>query len=71
MEGIAKPTSIAALVLLAGILLAGCDSTSPRMVVNRLVSPEQELADLGRARDAGAITPDEYAALRRKLLVGN
>ncbi|WP_448188954.1 SHOCT domain-containing protein [Azospirillum sp. sgz301742] len=66
MGGISKSTSIAAL-----LLLAGCASDSPRVVVNRLVSPEQELADLARAREAGAITPDEYTALRRKLLVGN
>ncbi len=62
MGGVLKRTSIAALVL-----LAGCGSDHRSVVVNRLVSPEQELADLTRARDMGAITPDEYALLRRKV----
>ncbi len=66
MGGVSKAASIAALVL-----LTGCGSGSNDKVVNRLVSPQQELADLARARDAGAITPDEYAALSRKIQFGN
>ncbi|MBP2311299.1 hypothetical protein [Azospirillum soli] len=65
MGGVLKLTSIVAL-----LLLTGCGSDNRSMVVNRLVSPEQELADLARARDVGAITPDEYALLRQKVVVG-
>lgn len=65
MQGVSKLISIAVLVL-----LTGCGSNTNSVVVNRLVSPEQELADLAKARDAGAITPDEYALLRRKVVVG-
>ena len=64
--GVLKLASIAAL-----LLLTGCGSDTRNVVVNRLVSPEQELADLARARDVGAITPDEYALLRRKVAAGN
>lgn len=62
MEGVSKLLPIAALAI-----LTGCGSSETHRVVNRLVSPEQELADLARARDQGVITNAEYDALRRKV----
>jgi len=46
------------LVLLA--CLAACGSTNKTTVSNVMVSPEQQRADLQRARDLGIISEQEY-----------
>jgi hypothetical protein len=56
---------------LAGALLlvaSGCSSSSEVKIVNRLVPKDQELSDLKRALDAGALSPTEYEQQRRKVL---
>ena len=56
---------------LAGALLlvaSGCSSSSEVKIVNRLVPKDQELSDLKRALDAGALSPAEYEQQRRKVL---
>ena len=53
--------------LLGLALLSGCFRATvkgPRLVYP---SQEEEVRDLKRARDAGAITPEEYQGLLRKL----
>jgi len=57
---------IAAALLAAGLLLAGCGGSS-ETVHSRMVPPEQSAADLKRALDAGAITQDEYEDEMKKL----
>jgi len=52
----ARP-AIAAALLLA---LAACGGTERSTVTNVLVPPEQQRADLQRARDLGIITEREY-----------
>lgn len=49
-------------VALAGLLLAlaACSSTEKTEVSNILVSPEQQRADLQRARNLGIISEEEY-----------
>ena len=56
----------AALPLLLCAGLAACGSSDTK-VVNRLVSPQQERADLQRALAMGAISQSEYDAQMRKL----
>jgi len=63
--------SIAASLVATALLLASCGESESTTVVNRLVSPAQEEADLKRALDAGAITPDEYQEQLQKLRSGN
>ena len=48
---------------------SGCGG-SDDTVVNRMVSPEQEQADLKRALDAGAITQTEYRQQVQKVQAG-
>lgn len=48
------------------LTLAGCGSSSHTTVTNRLVSKEQELTDLQRAFEYGALSRDEYERERRK-----
>lgn len=56
------------LVAMAAVALAGCSSGKHTVVTNRLVTPDQELHDLQRALDAGAITPAEYDQQRQKVI---
>jgi hypothetical protein len=53
-------------VLLVGLAACG-SSTHHTVVINRLTTPEQERADLGRALQAGAISQAEYSALMAKV----
>ena len=56
--------------LIATLLgLAACSGTSRSEVTNVLVSPEQQRADLERARDQGIISEAEY--LRELSEIGN
>jgi hypothetical protein len=57
-------------VVAAALALAACGSSSQATVTNRMVTPDQELRDLQRALDAGAITPAEYQQQRQKILTG-
>jgi hypothetical protein len=60
-----------AALLLAATLLAGCGgggATSETAVTNTTVSKGQQLIDLKAALDAGAITPQEYARERERIL---
>lgn len=57
----------------AGLLLllatAACGGSTDRTTVeNRMVTQEQELKDLRRALDVGAISEEEYQDQRAKLL---
>jgi hypothetical protein len=56
------------LLLVAAAILtcSGCGG-SDDAVVNRMVSPQQEQADLKRALDAGVISQSEYNEQVRKL----
>ncbi|HTP82233.1 MAG TPA: SHOCT domain-containing protein [Alphaproteobacteria bacterium] len=55
-------------VVLAALGLTACGSSSETTVTNRMVPPDQELRDLQRALQAGAISPAEYDQQRRKFL---
>lgn len=57
----------AALSLL--LLLAACGSSHTE-VTNRLVTQEQQLTDLKRALDYGAISQTEYDEQRQKMMTG-
>ena len=57
-------------VVLAVLGLAACGGSSEATVNNRMVTQGQELQDLQRALDAGAITPTEYQQQRQKILLG-
>jgi len=54
-------------VVIAALGLAACGGSSETSVNNRMVTPDQELRDLQRALQAGAITPAEYDQQRRKM----
>jgi|AraplaMF_Col_mMF_1032025.scaffolds.fasta_scaffold00049_18 hypothetical protein len=56
---------IAASLLATALLVTACGSSSE--VHNRLVSPEQQAADLKRALDAGIISQAEYQKEMEKL----
>lgn len=58
----------ALIVAAVGLLPAGCGSDET--VVNRMVSPQQEQADLKRALDAGVISQTEYNEQVRKVVSG-
>jgi hypothetical protein len=49
------------------LALAGCGSSSHTSVTNRLVSKDQELTDLQRAYEFGALNRSEYEQQRRKI----
>ena len=53
--------------LLALALLGGCSGSSHTVVVNRLTTRQQELADLQRAAQMGLLSPSEYATQRAKV----
>jgi hypothetical protein len=55
------------LLVASAAMLATSGCGSEETVVNRMVSPQQELADLKRALDAGVITPSEYSQQIQKL----
>ena len=66
----ASPTRVLAfgmVLLAAAAILAGSGCGSDETVVNRMVSPQQEQADLKRALDAGVISQSEYNEQIRKL----
>jgi hypothetical protein len=52
------------------LLLGACASSSNRVTVqdSLKISKGQELNDLQRALNAGALTPDEYEALRKVIM---
>lgn len=57
-------------VAMATVALAGCGSdTHHTVVTNRMVTQDQELQDLQRALNAGAISPTEYDQQRHKVLL--
>jgi hypothetical protein len=56
---------IAASLFATALLVTACGSDSE--VHNRLVSPQQQAADLKRALDAGIISQDEYQDEMEKL----
>jgi hypothetical protein len=68
----ARPPSrwAAALAFVLGLAVSGCGGGSDTVVVNRLVTPEQEAQDLKRALDFGAINQSEYDREIRKLRAG-
>jgi hypothetical protein len=49
-----------AAALCAALFAAGCGGSERTSVTNVLVSPEQQRADLARARDLGIISEAEY-----------
>jgi hypothetical protein len=53
--------------LLGLALLSGCFKATVKGPRTVYPSPAEEVRDLKRARDAGAITPEEYQSLLRKL----
>jgi hypothetical protein len=55
------------LLVASAAMLATSGCGSEETVVNRMVSPAQEREDLGRALDAGAITPNEYRQQVQKI----
>jgi len=56
-------------MLAAALALAGCGGgTAETTTVNRMVTKEQELQDLQRALQFGAISQAEYEQERRKAL---
>jgi len=59
-----------ALTAATGLLLtAGCViGNSGKLVLSRHISVGQELIDLQRARDEGAITEEEYELIKGKLM---
>jgi len=59
-----------ALTAASGLLLtAGCAiGNSGKLVLSRHISVGQELIDLQRARDEGAITEEEYELIKGKLM---
>jgi ABC-type glycerol-3-phosphate transport system substrate-binding protein len=66
-----NPIRILAVALLAALALAGCGSSSKANVTvtgTTTVSRGQELIDLQRALDAGAISKADYDRVREKLL---
>lgn len=58
-------TMIAASLFATSLLVTACGSSSETH--NRLVSPQQQAADLKRALDAGIISQDEYQEEMEKL----
>lgn len=56
--------------LVAATVLTGCASSSNRVTVqeSQKISKGQELNDLLRARQEGAVTASEYEELRRTIL---
>lgn len=58
-------TMIAAALFATALLVTACGSSSETH--NRLVSPQQQAADLKRALDAGIISQDEYEEEMEKL----
>ena len=63
-------TALRCAVVATALALAACGSSSEATVTNRMVPQDQELQDLKRALDAGAITPAEYQQQRQKILTG-
>jgi hypothetical protein len=66
-----KPTSrfaIAALVLPAFLLLNGCVAIGNRDAQRGNATLGQQLIDLQKARDTGALTDAEYQAQKARLL---
>jgi hypothetical protein len=69
-SGERRPSRLAGcFAVVLGFALWGCGS-SETVVVNRLVTPEQEAQDLRRALDFGAINQSEYDQQLRKLRTG-
>ncbi len=50
------------IIFMACFALAGC-GPDKNTITNRLVSPEQDRADLQRAHETGAISDEEYRKL--------
>jgi hypothetical protein len=48
------------LPLILAAVIAGCGGTEKTTINNVMVSPEQQRADLERARDLGIITEQEF-----------
>jgi hypothetical protein len=65
----ATTVMIAVSLVASALLLASCGSS--QTVHNRLVPNTQAEADLKRALDAGAITPDEYQEQIERLRRGD
>ncbi len=63
--------AITASLVATGLLLTSCGSSKQTTVVNRLVSPAQEEADMKRALDAGAISQAEYQQQIAKIRAAN
>lgn len=67
-----KRLSLTCMAVLAGLLLtaSGCNITAGTGSKSVVYQPTvgQQLMDLKKARDAGAITEEEYEARRAKLL---
>lgn len=60
-------TTLRILAVSGVLLLGGCGGTDVVQEVSS-VSQGTELTDLKRALDAGAITPDEYERIRKRIL---
>jgi hypothetical protein len=68
-----KPTHhffLLACVVAALCMAAGCSSSSSRVTVqdSTKISKGQELSDLVRAKEAGALTESEYETVHRAIL---
>ncbi len=58
-------------VTIAGVLLTGCAWSiggTKEHTASAQATRGQELIDLKKARDQGAITPDEYEAQKKKIM---
>jgi hypothetical protein len=62
--------ALVAALLAALWLTAGCSSSSSRVTVQEAtrISKGQELSDLLRAREAGAMTESEYQMVRKVIM---
>ena len=63
-----KTTMMLAVPLLCGALLTGCGGDTYVNQGSTTISKGTELTDLQRALSEGAVTQDEYEALRRAIM---
>ena len=64
-----KHLSLTMLAVLSALPLAGCNLSGARVVsTTNVPTLGQQLIDLQKAKDAGAITSDQYEAKKAELL---